>query len=92
MNIFRQFCQKLRNYVLPRHTLLTIYKAFIRAYLDYSDVICDKIFTESWHKKLESAEYNDALAVTGAFKDINTVKLYQELALESLQTDISREG
>ena len=41
--------------VLPRHSLLTIYKAFIRPHLDYCDVIYDKIFNESWHKKLESA-------------------------------------
>ena len=52
--------------VLPRHSLLTIYKAFIRPYLDYCHVIYDKIFNESWHKKLESAQYNAALAITEA--------------------------
>ena len=41
--------------VLSRHSLLTIYNAFIRTHLDYNDVICDKTFNESWHKKLESA-------------------------------------
>ena len=51
---------------LPRHFLLTIYKAFIRPYLDYCDVICGKIFNESWYKKLESAQYSAALAITGA--------------------------
>ena len=30
--------------VLPRHSLLTIYKAFIRPHLDYCDVTYDKIF------------------------------------------------
>ena len=43
------------------------------------------IFNESWHKKLESAQYNAALAITGAVPGINTIKLYQELRLESLQ-------
>ena len=71
--------------VLPRHSLLTIYKAFIRPHLDYCDVIYDKIFNESWHKKLESAQYNVALAITGAIRGTNTVKLYQELGLEPLQ-------
>ena len=71
--------------VLPRHSLLTIYKAFIRPHLDYCDVIYDKIFNESWHKKLESAQYNAALAITGAIRGTNTEKLYQELGLESLQ-------
>ena len=43
--------------VLPRHSLLTIYKAFIRPHLDCSDVIYDKIFNKSWHKKLELAQF-----------------------------------
>ena len=76
--------RKLQN-VLPRHSLLTIYKAFIRPYLDYCDVVYNKIFSESWHKKLESAQYNAALAITRAIRGTNAEKLYQELGLESLQ-------
>ena len=72
--------------VLPRHSLLTIYKAFIRPHLDYCDVIYDKVFNESWHKKFESAQYNAALAITGAIRGTNTEKLYQTLGLESLRT------
>ena len=72
--------------VLPRHSLLTIYKAFIRLHLDYCDVIYGKIFNESWNKKLESAPYNNAaLAIRGAIRGTNTERLYQELRLESLQ-------
>ena len=43
--------------VLSMHSLLTIYKAFIRPHLDYSDAIFDKILDEilikyeSWQKK-----------------------------------------
>ena len=47
--------------------------------------INDKIFNESWHKNLQSAQYNAALAITGAIRGTNTVKLYQELGLEPLQ-------
>ena len=43
------------------------------------------IFREPWHKKLESAQYNVALAITGAIRGTNTVKLYPELGLESLR-------
>ena len=71
--------------VLPRHSLLTIYKAFIRLHLDYCDVIYGKIFNESWNKKLESAQYNATLAIRGAIRGTNTEGLYQELRLESLQ-------
>ena len=76
--------QKLKI-VLPRHSFLTIYKTFIKPHLDCCDVIYDKIFSESWHKKLESAQYNVALPITGAIRGTKTVKLYQELGLESLQ-------
>ena len=70
---------------LPRNSLVTIYKDFIRPPLDYCDEIYDKIFNESWHKKLESAQCNVALAITGAIRGTNTEKLYQELGLESLR-------
>ena len=62
--------QKLQT-VLPKHSLLTIYKAFIRHHLGYFDVICDKIFNRSWHKKLESAQCNATLAITGAIWGTN---------------------
>ena len=61
--------------VLPKHFLLTIYKTFTRPDLDYSDVIYDKIFNESWYKKLESAQYNALLTITEAIWGTNSVKL-----------------
>ena len=68
LSIVKKLTAVLRKFqtVLPRHSLLTIYKAFIRPHLDYCDVIYDKIFNESWYKKLESAQYNAALAIAGA--------------------------
>ena len=71
------------QHILPRHSLLTIYKTFIRPHLDYGDVIYDKVFNHSFHKKLESVQYNAALSMTGAIRGTNTEKLYQELGLES---------
>ena len=32
--------QKLRH-ILPRHSLITIFKSFVRPYLDYCDIIYD---------------------------------------------------
>ena len=60
------------QHILPRHSLLTIYKTFIRPHLDYSDVIYDKVFNQSFHKKLEYVQYNDALAMTDAIRGIKT--------------------
>ena len=36
-------------------------------------------------KKIESLQYNAALAITGAIKGSSKEKLYQELAFESLK-------
>ena len=71
--------------VLPRPSLVTIYKAFIRPHLDYGDIIYDRAYNESFHQKLESIQYNAALAITRAIRGTSRAKLYQELGLESLQ-------
>ena len=41
------------QHVLPRYALITIYKSFIRPYLDYGDILYDKAFNESFHQKIE---------------------------------------
>ena len=68
--------KKLR-YSLPRKSLITIYKAFLRPLIDYGDII---------YKKLESVQYKAALAITGAIQGSSREKLYQELGLESLKS------
>ena len=47
--------------ILPRHSLITIYKIFIRSHLDYGDVIYDRTFNESFHQRLKSIQYNAAI-------------------------------
>ena len=64
--------------ILPRPTLLTICKAFIRPHLDYGDTIHDQAYNDSFHQKLESIQYNAALAMTGAIRGTSSEKLYQE--------------
>ena len=71
--------------VLPRSSLLTIYKTFKRRPFDYADVVYDRNYKSSFHEKLESIQYNAALAVTGAVRGSSSEKHYQELGLESLQ-------
>ena len=53
--------RKLQS-LLARAALITIYKASVRPYLDYSDVLYDQVFNTSYHKKLESIQYNACLA------------------------------
>ena len=56
--------------------MLTIYKSFKSSVNPTNDSFC---------KKLESVQYNAALAITGAIKGTSQVKLYKELGLELLK-------
>ena len=73
------------HHILPRSPLLTIYKSFIRTHLDYGDIIYDQAYNASFHQKLDSIQYNAALAITGAIRGIYKEKLYDELGLETLE-------
>ena len=76
--------RKLRHSI-PRKPLLSIYKTFLRPYLDYYDVIYDKPHNEKFTDTLESIQYNAALAVTGAIKGTSKEKLYNEIGLDYLK-------
>ena len=77
--------KKLSN-ILPKDALFTIYKSFVRQHLDYGDIIYDQPQNESFCNKLESIQYNAALAITGAIQGTSKVKLYKELGLEFLKS------
>ena len=70
--------------ILPRPPLITIYKSFIRSHLDYGDIIYDQVYNVSFPQKIESIQYNAALAITGAIRGTSREKLYLELGFESL--------
>ena len=72
--------------ILPRSTLLIIYKTFVRSRLDYADIIYDQAYNSAFHDKLESIQYNACLAITGAIRGTSTEKIYRELSLESLKS------
>ena len=71
---------------LPRHSLVTLYKAFIRPHLGYADIIYDNPNTTNIYNKIESLQYNAALAITGAIRGSSKEKLYQELGFEHLSS------
>ena len=82
VGLLRKFQQ-----ILPRSSLLTIYKTFIRSQLDYyADIIYDQAYNSAFHDKLESIQYDACLAITGAIRGTSTEKLCQELGLESLKS------
>ena len=74
---------RLRKF-LPRDTLLTIYRAFVRPHLDYGDVIYDNPGNASFSQQLESIQYSAALEITGCIRETSKDKLYCELGLETL--------
>ena len=67
--------------ILPRTSLITIYKSFARPHLDYGNIIYDQIFI-----RIESIQNNAAIAITGAIRSTFFEKLYQELALVPLRS------
>ena len=72
--------------ILPRFTLITIYKTFVRPHLDYGDVIYDHVFNKSFHQRLESIQYNAAIAITGTIRGTSLEKLFEKLVLEILKS------
>ena len=76
---------KKLNVTLPRSFLLTIYIWSIRPDLDYKDIIYDQSKNNNLSEKIESIQYNAALAIIGAIRGTASGKLYQELSLESLK-------
>ena len=71
--------------ILRRTFLIIIYKLFARPHLDYGDIIYDQTFNESFHQRIESIQYNAAIAITGTIRGTSSKKLYQESGLESLR-------
>ena len=55
--------KKLSNY-LPRHSLVTLYKAFIRPHLDYADIIYDNPNNMKICNKIESSSIVDEVIRT----------------------------
>ena len=85
---------KCLNKFLPLKTLEQMYKSLVRPLLEYCDIIYHEppiihtpplgVTLPTHMKKIESVQYQAALAVTGAWKGSDRVKLYEELGWESL--------
>ena len=57
---------------------------YFRPHLDYGDIIYDQPHIDSFINKVESVQYNAALAITGAIKGTSKERIYRELEFESL--------
>ena len=70
IDFLRKFQQSL-----PRQSLITIYKFFIRPYLDYDNTVYDQAYNDLFHKNVGSIQYNAVIAVTGAITGTPSEKL-----------------
>ena len=59
--------RKLQN-TLPRTSLITIFKSFIRPLLDYGGIIYGRAYNTSFHQNIQPIQYNAALAITVAVR------------------------
>ena len=72
---------------VSRDVLDQMYKLYMRAHLDYGDIIYHKHDPDlklDFTKKLESTQYSAAPSVSGAWRGTSRQKLYDELGWESL--------
>ena len=76
--------RKIYHY-MPRDSLVTTYKSIIRPHLDYADVIFDKPNNATFSNRIESAQYNAAMAITGTIRGTSKEKLYEELEFETMK-------
>ena len=65
-------------HTLPRESLVTIYKSFVRPHIDYGDITYDQHNNDSFCDMIEGVQYNAALAITGAIKGTSQLKLYKK--------------
>ena len=72
--------------LLSRAPSITVYKSFIRPHLDYGGMIYDQAFNMPFQQKMETIQYNAALAITGAIRGFLREKLYQEFGDSSSTT------
>ena len=76
-NKTKELLRKVRL-VLPRSSLLIIYKSFVRLHLDDGDIMYEQAYNTTFHEKMEAVQYNAALAITVAIRSSSKEKLYQE--------------
>ena len=77
--------RKLQD-TLPKKSLVTIYKSFIKLHLDYGGRFYDRASNESFYQSLESLQYSATMAITGTKRGTSSEKVFQELDVETLKS------
>ena len=69
---------------LTGNALLTIYKSFIRPFLDYGDILYNKPSNDNFQNKMEKVQQRACLALTRGIQGTFRERLHNELGLHSL--------
>ena len=72
--------RKLRH-ILPKHSIITVFKSFARPHLDYCDIIYDQPSSESFCNKTERVQDNAAFAIMSAIRGTSENKMYKNQQL-----------
>ena len=83
--------RKLQD-TLPRTSLITNFKSFIRPHFDYGDIIYDRAYNTSFHQNIESIQYNPALAITGAVRGTSRENSIKSYALNLFNKNAGKEN
>ena len=62
----------IKSKMLPQPSLLTLYKTFVQPHLDYGDIFYDQP-NRSLCQKIDTIQYNAALAITSAIKGTSQI-------------------
>ena len=62
--------------MLPWHSLLTIYKLFVKPQIDYGDIFYDHQSNKGLCQKTVTIQRNAAPAITSTIKSTSQMKLY----------------
>ena len=65
-----------KSKALPQHSLITIYKSFVRSHLDYGNALYDQSKMKVY--------VDNVIAIANAIKNTTQMKIYNELCFESL--------
>ena len=67
---------KTLRYSLPRKSLITIYRSFLKPLIDYGDIIYNQPQNDFFSEKLESKQYKAVLAIASAIQGASRDKTY----------------
>ena len=68
-----------------KHTLLIIYKFFLRPHIDHGDILHEQPDDQSFEREIEKVQCKASNAIIGAIQRISRKRSYDELGLMSLK-------